>query len=264
MPLSIPPETPKHVVLLHGQPGAGSDWQLVVNLLPDTLRPLVLDRPGYHSSPHPAGDFDTNAAVVLSEMDAAGIDKAVLVGHSYGGGVAMALAAAAPDRVAGMVLVASVGPGCLNRWDTLLAAPIAGEFCSIWAWYLTPWFARARLARIERLRNRPLTDDEFVNWDVWARAHHSHGQIWRTFLTEQRALVNGLHALVARIAGIAAPTLILADEGDTLIPVATARALADLLPDARLQLLAQGGHHLPRREAEVVAAAIAGFALDLG
>jgi pimeloyl-ACP methyl ester carboxylesterase len=249
--------------LLHGQPGAGADWQLVISHLPATLRPMVLDRPGYRSSPHPAGDFAANAKVVLAEMDSAGITDAIVVGHSYGGGVAMALATSAPERVRALVLVSSIGPGCLNHWDTLLAAPIAGEFCSIWAWYLTPWFARARLARIARLRDRPLTDDEFVNWDVWAGATHEHGQMWRTFLTEQRALVRGLHDLVATIPAIAVPTLVMADRGDTLIPVETAYALSELLPHAELRIFGRGGHHLPRREAAAVAEAIATFALTL-
>lgn len=249
----------RHLVLLHGQPGAGSDWGAVARRLPAPLRPLLLDRPGYRSSPHPAGDFNANARVVLAEMDAAGIDEAVLVGHSYGGGVALAAAGQAPDRVSGLVLVASVGPGCLSGWDTLLAAPIAGPVCAVAAWWLTPWLARARLARIRRLRDRPLDPAEYVNWDIWAQASHEHGAMWRTFLTEQRALVHGLDDLVTGIQRVRAPALVLADPADSMVPVATARALRDLLPGARLQLIGNGGHHLPRRTPEAVADAITEF-----
>ena len=51
----------------------------------------------------------------------------MLVGHSYGGGVALAAASLAPGRVEAVVLLASVGPGCLTVWDRLLAAPGTGR-----------------------------------------------------------------------------------------------------------------------------------------
>jgi Predicted hydrolases or acyltransferases (alpha/beta hydrolase superfamily) len=83
---------------------------------------------------------------VLDDLDARGITRAVLVGHSYGGGVALAAAALAPRRVEAVILLASVGPGCVNGWDKLLAAPGTGQLCALVAWRLTPWIARARLA----------------------------------------------------------------------------------------------------------------------
>jgi pimeloyl-ACP methyl ester carboxylesterase len=64
-------------------------------------------------------------------MDARGIERAVIVGHSLGGGVALSVAALAPERIEALVLLASVGPGCLNGWDRLLAAPLTGEVCAL-------------------------------------------------------------------------------------------------------------------------------------
>src|SRR4029077_1641341 len=60
-----------------------------------------------------------------------------------------------PGRIAAVVLLASVGPGCLTGWDRLLAAPGSGQLCAQVAWQLTPWMARARLAGIARRRGRP-------------------------------------------------------------------------------------------------------------
>jgi len=251
------------VVLLHGQPGAGSDWDAVVRALPPRLRSLALDRPGYRTSPHPPGSFHDNAQWLLSELDHAEVQDAILVGHSYGGGIALTAATLAPERVRGLVLVSSVGPGCLDGWDTLLAAPIAGPVCAVAAWWLTPWFARRRLARIERIRNRPLETDEHVYWEVWGNARHQHGAMWRTFLTEQRALVRGLDQLNTRLDQIAAPTVVIADPADKMIPLATAYALHDRIPRARLVLVGEGGHHLPRRIPKIIAAEIALLAESL-
>jgi len=111
---------------------------------------------------------------------------------------------------------------------------------------------------------RPLTADEHVNWHIWGHAHHEHGPLWRSFLTEQRALVHELDGLTASLRSVTQPTLLIADPDDTLIPVGTTHQLAAALPDARVQLLSQTGHHLPRRGAPQIAAAITDFlaALD--
>ena len=190
------------LVLLHGQPGSPADWQQVAGRLPAQLHAVAADRPGYGSSQLPAGGFAANARAVLDDLDSRGITCAVLVGHSYGGGVALSAASLAPGRVAAVVLLASVGPGCLTGWDRLLAAPGAGQLCALLAWRLTPWMARARLARIARRRGRPLRPDEHVNWQVWGHAARGHRPLWRTFLTEQRALLRELGELEHAIASV--------------------------------------------------------------
>src|SRR5580693_5906174 len=247
------------LVLLHGQPGSPADWQLVAGRLPAPLHAVAADRPGYGSSRLPAGGFAVNARAVLDDLDSHGIARAVLVGHSYGGGVALSAASLAPGRVAAVVLLASVGPGCVTGWDRLLAAPGAGRLCALVAWRLTPWMARARLAGIARRRGRPLRPDEHVNWQIWGYAGDGHLPLWNTFLTEQRALLRELDELEDALASVRAPVLVLADPQDSVVPFETARRLARALPHARLQLVEGAGHHLPRRAPAVVADAIVAF-----
>jgi pimeloyl-ACP methyl ester carboxylesterase len=250
---------PHELVLLHGQPGSPADWLPLAGRLPAQLHTVAADRPGYGSSPLAAGGFAANARALLDDLDARGVRHAVLVGHSYGGGVALSAASLAPERVAAVVLLASIGPGCVNGWDRLLAAPGAGRLCALVAWRLTPWMARARLARIRRRRGRPLRPDEHVNWQVWGHAGPEYRPLWRTFLTEQRALLRELGELESAIPSVQAPVLLLADPEDTQVPIGTARRLVQTLPDARLQLVQGAGHHLPRRAPNVVADAIVTF-----
>ena len=250
---------PHELVLLHGQPGSPADWQQVAARLPAPLHAVAPDRPGYGSSRLPAGGFAANARAVLDDLDSRGIERAVLVGHSYGGGVALSAASMAPSRVEAVILLASVGPGCVNGWDRLLAAPGAGQLCALVAWRLTPWIARARLAWLGRRHGGALRPDEHVNWQVWGHAGGGRGVLWRTFLTEQRALLRELGELERAIGSVQAPVLLLADPQDTLVPIDTARRLARALPDARLQLVHGAGHHLPRRAADTVADAMAAF-----
>jgi len=171
----------------------------------------------------------------------------------------LAAARLAPERVAGLVLLASVGPGCLTGADWPLAARVSGEFCALMAWRLTPWLARAGLAAVARLRRRPLAADEFVNLQTWGYAHHDHGPLWRSFLTEQRALMRELDELSASLLEVTQPVLLMADARDSIIPVRATRRLAAALPDARVELLNGAGHHLPRRAAPRIADAIAAF-----
>jgi pimeloyl-ACP methyl ester carboxylesterase len=247
------------LVLLHGQPGLGAEWQQVVASLPAQVRALAPDRPGHGSSRQAGGGLAVNAATVLAELDACGIERAVLVGHSYGGGVAIDVAARAPDRVEALVLLASVGPDCLNGWDWLLSAPVAGLVCSLFAWKLTPWFARARLRGPIRRMGAERAARRYVNWYAWGYTQWDHGPLWRTFLTEQRALMREAGQIAGLAERISVPVLVMADPKDTLVPFRTATALAGLLPDARLRRIEGAGHHLPLRAPAEVASEIAGF-----
>lgn len=247
--------------------------------LPAHVRAVAPDRPGHGASPRAGGGFDVNASAVIEDLDARGIGRAVLVGHSYGGGVALTVAARAPDRVEALILLAAVGPDCLSGWDTLLAASFAGPVCAFCAWQLTPWFARARLRRLVRARGtmRQVGDhgaeprdvgqetlehlfmQRHVNWYVWGHARWDHGPLWRTFLTEQRALVREADQLAQLAAGVRAPTLILADPQDTMVPFRTATLLAQSIPGSQLHPIEGAGHHLPLRAPDTVAGEIAAF-----
>jgi pimeloyl-ACP methyl ester carboxylesterase len=223
------------LLLLHGQPGSAADWRRVQARLPAPLQAVAVDRPGYGSSARAAAGFAGNARAVVDVLDAGGISQAVLVGHSYGGGVALSAASLAPDRVEALVLLASVGPGCLNALDRLMAARGTGPLCAMIAVALTRWIPGG-----------------------------DHHPMWRTFLTEQRALVREVDQLTSVLPRIRVPVLLLADPRDIVVPVATARRLELALPEARLQLIRGSGHDLPRRAPGRVANAIAGFlaALD--
>jgi pimeloyl-ACP methyl ester carboxylesterase len=243
-------------VLLHGQPGDRSDWDRVVALLPPAIDPLALDRPGYGDNQRPAGTLADNARWLVERLDADGIDDAVLVGHSYGGGVAMAVAALAPERVRGLVLVAGVGPGCVTGWDELLAAPVVGPMLSIAAWTVGPWLAR-QLGNRRPSRAEPGSAPS--GWQALAGVRHRNGEVWRSFLTEQRELLRDLDSWTDRLAGSPMPALIMADPMDKVVPISTAHALHAQLPNSRLELVDQGGHHLPRRIPQVVAGKIGDF-----
>ncbi len=95
-------------MLLHGQPGASADWSAVRMAIGDRARLLVPNRPGWDGR-HPAGGVAVNGAAVLALLDRLELPRATVVGHSFGGGVAIQLAHDHPERVRYLVVVDSVG-----------------------------------------------------------------------------------------------------------------------------------------------------------
>jgi pimeloyl-ACP methyl ester carboxylesterase len=96
------------VVLVHGW-GFGNPSHLVPQFehLAAYRRVLKLDLPGHGRSdqPPPGFGFKDCAAVIVSQLDAAGVDRAIICGHSFGGRLAVEIAAAYPSRMAGIALL---------------------------------------------------------------------------------------------------------------------------------------------------------------
>ena len=101
------------VVLVHGYGGDKNSWLFVQEPLARTNVVHALDLPGHGDSTKDVGDgsLDTLANAVLGFLDALGIRKAHLVGHSLGGAVVTAAAAKAPGRIEKLTLVAPAGFG---------------------------------------------------------------------------------------------------------------------------------------------------------
>lgn len=102
-------ESGEPVILLHGYSDSWFSFSRVLPLLPDDYRVFALDLRGHGQSDQPASGYglDDLAADVVAFMDAKGIARATIVGHSMGGFVAQQVALAAPRRVSRLVIVSS-------------------------------------------------------------------------------------------------------------------------------------------------------------
>jgi pimeloyl-ACP methyl ester carboxylesterase len=267
------------VVLLHGQPGGRGDWAAVASRLEADYLVVAPDRPGYGQTGGRARGFRGNAAAVVSLLDRLGVDRATIVGYSWAGGAALALAAEVPHRVAGLVLVSSVAPGEPLGWlDRTLAVPsigigvtAAGLFVASRALALPP--VRRALAR----RHGPCRpdSDEATDGDCDAdgtgpdRGRGYRGpdpttvlpswrsaRVGQSFVTEQRSLIDELPLLATGLAGITAPTVVVQGDADRTVAPTAGRRLAEVIPGARLVALAGVGHLVIHQRPEAVAAAV--------
>jgi pimeloyl-ACP methyl ester carboxylesterase len=234
------------VLLLHGQPGSGGDWAGVSDQLRARgFEVLAPDRPGYGRSDLPPGGFEHNARVLAGLLD----EPAVVAGHSWGAGVALAMAQRHPDRVSSIVLIAPVTPADRpGRLDRALAARRVG-----------PLIARAGFhgagalltrARLRRRLERAMPGSDPQRWSEVPRA-------WRSFWVEQRALFDDLPSLGG---DLGVPATVVLGARDRVIDVRAARRYASET-GARLVELADAGHLLPMQRPVEVADAIAGAAV---
>jgi pimeloyl-ACP methyl ester carboxylesterase len=95
------------LVLLHGFGSRLETWRAVQDALAVDRRVIAFDHKGFGHSERSDGDYgpEKHARDVLAVLDALGVQRAVIAGHSYGGGVALRVALRAPGRVAGLGLV---------------------------------------------------------------------------------------------------------------------------------------------------------------
>ncbi|MGI8667647.1 MAG: alpha/beta fold hydrolase [Jatrophihabitans sp.] len=251
------------VVLLHGQPdSSASFWSLRRELgrrLPADVRVLAPDRPGYGANMLPPTDFAGNVDWLRGWLARVQAGPTVLVGHSWAGGVA-ALAAAEPvdNPLAGLVLLASIGPSCLLKIDPVLAAPVLGEAIAFTTLRLgRPIVSRRAAAVIIRGQARP--DRPFA---VASGLAMRYRPVWRSFLLEQRALMRELPDIDAALGRIAVPTQVISGRQDQVIPARTPLALRAAIPQATGHQIS-GGHDLQLRQPEQVAELVAGFVAPL-
>jgi pimeloyl-ACP methyl ester carboxylesterase len=246
------------IVLLHGQPGSSADWEPVAAVLEREFRVVVPDRPGYGDTGGTAHSISTNADAVAGLMDRLDIEKATVVGHSWGGAPALAFANRHPDRVEGLVLVSSVAPSApMSRSDRALALPVIGPIASLFGFrVLARLLGIGHLRRVVQQRVNGTSDEGLAALASSWRT----GDVWRSFVVEQRAMRDELPELDRLLGSIDTATAVIVGEADKIVPPSAGESLADAIPRARLVTLQGGGHLLPQEDPEAVAAVIADVA----
>jgi pimeloyl-ACP methyl ester carboxylesterase len=248
------------VVLIHGASGNLGDLRLGLgDRLARTRRVVLVDRPGHGWSDRPGGKADASparqAALIAQALDAIGLDRFVLVGHSLGGTVAATFARAYPERVAGLVLLAAVThpwKGALAWHYNVGATPVVGAA-----------FARAAALPIGEVLLEIGAREVFAPQAMPADYIERAGirlLLRPAELTANAQDVAALRAFVTAEAShyrdITMPTVVLTGDADTIVsPTLHSRAIAAMLPDARLVIL-PGIGHMPQHVAtdEVIAA----------
>jgi pimeloyl-ACP methyl ester carboxylesterase len=242
------------VLLIHGQPGSSLIWTHVLPLLRGYgLHTLAVDRPGYGQSGGEALDQFANAAALSRLLDEQQRSPAVIVGHSLGAGIALALAATAPRHVRALVLVApAAGPQSISLTDRVLAAPILGPSL---AWL---GFRAAGLAlHIAPLRQRILGKRVGLSVSDSQQVVHrlTYGATWRSFIIEQQHLVTDFRRLDLGLGQLDCPIVIVGGNRDRIATGRVITALSRRLPGSDI-ITTDAGHLIPIDAPDAVANAV--------
>jgi pimeloyl-ACP methyl ester carboxylesterase len=247
------------VVLLHGQPGTGASWDPLLPHLEDQFRVLAPDRIGYGRTGGEAQGLAGNAELVARFMEERQTGPATVVGHSWAAGAAVLLAVRHPSLVSDLVLVGGAcTPDSVNGLDRWLVAPGVGYALTVaglvgiggvlplvrhFVRYAPPT-TRDRLASI--------LPGDGVAGEYWGPL----GRSTRSFMVEQKALLEELPAVVTALGRVAVPTSVVAGEWDIVVPPKAAVTLTRAIPNAGLTLLPRAGHFVARDAPEGLARVI--------
>jgi len=228
------------LILLHGFGGSTLMWDAVAPRLAAERRVLAIDLNGFGFTERPASPaaytIAGQAALVLAVADRLGIARFDVGGHSYGGGIALYLAAHYPQRVRTLVLVDNTLPayGVLRRQRLFANRTLVRIFVHSVA--LSDRRVRSGL-------EAAYADDRRVTPEL-VRAYADRLRV--------EGAVNAFYGLVAPngqapdsvdLAKIAQPALVVWGSRDTLIPEEEGRRHAAEMPDARFLSLAGCGHN---------------------
>ena len=256
------------VVLIHGNAVSGDDWNTsgVAELLLRSHRVIIFDRPGFGYSERPRGHLWTaaqQAELLHKALRQLGVERPVVVGHSWGTIVALALAERQQADVAGLVLLSGYSFWTL-RPDALLVAagalPILGDLLRytispLLGWLQMPllkWamFSPARVPARFQAEYSPAM--ALRPWQI--RATSMDGAL----------MIPGAAALRGGYKELTLPVIIIAGDGDKVVFKRRSERLRDSIPGSLLQIINGAGHMVHHLAARQVAEAVESVAEKAG
>ena len=238
-----------YLILLHGFGSSTYTWEKVIPRLSEIGTVIAYDRPAFGLTSRPMqwqgeNPYGMQAQVDLlfSMMDQMGIQKAVLIGNSAGGGVAALAALQQPNRVQALVLVdPAIGTGGIS--SPLLRMVINTPQMD----HLGPLISRQLESRGDELIRTAwhdpskITPEDYAAYHLPLRAENWDRALWN--LTKA-PVVNSLRD---QVSSLSVPVLILTGDDDRIVPTAQTVNLAAEMPEAKLVILKACGH-VPQEE----------------
>ena len=225
------------VLLIHGSgPGvsAWANWRLVLPALAEQRRVIAPDMVGFGYTDRPQGiEYGMPVWVqqALDLMDALGVERADLVGNSFGAGLALALAIRAPQRVRRLVLMGAMG----------VSFPITPGLEAVWGY--EPSFESMKKLLDVFAYSRELVNDELAKMRYEASIRPGfHESFSSMFPAPRQRSVEGMASPEDKIRALPHETLIVHGREDKVIPQSNAIKLLELMQNAQLHIYGHCGH----------------------
>jgi pimeloyl-ACP methyl ester carboxylesterase len=251
------------VVLIHGMVNSSRHWQGVAERLAGSYRVVAPDLIGHGDAATPRGDYSlgAHAASIRDLLTTIGVERATIVGHSLGGGVAMQFFYQFPQRTERLVLVSSGGLGCdVSPLLRGAALPIASPLLRFAA---QPRLVEAVAGAAGWMRDRGNAKGVYLEAVARALRPLQDPGARRAFLQTLRAVidVHGQHVsardrlyLLGEMA-----TLIVWGERDRTIPLRHGREAEEAIPRCRFETLPRAAHFPHLEDPDGLAAVLGDF-----
>lgn len=248
------------VVLIHGLPGTAEDFDYVTARLKGR-RTIAIDRPGFGFSTTGYVPFARQIAVIAALIHKLHLGRPIIVGHSYGGTIALGFAERHPGALTGLVLVDAAATctrsSAFARDEAHLVPvfglPVIEQIANATFWQLVRTVAAEQVDALAfdphpvqpaQLHRALALNMKQANLEAWAG---------------EMLAANGVVSSVnRRLRAIRSPAVVIQGEQDRLVEPACGRRLAATLPHARLVMVG-GGHMAPYTHPGTVAAAVESF-----
>ncbi len=234
------------IVLIHGMLNSSSHWRAVALDLASDFTVIAPDLIGHGDSAAPRGDYSlgAHAASIRDLLAAIGVERATIVGHSLGGGVAMQFFYQFPQRVERLVLVSSGGLG--HDVGPLLRTATLPGMAAVLSLTIHPRLLDALWRAGGRLRQRQARVGVYVQAFARALRPLQTAGAREAFLQTLRAVID-LHG--QRVSATdrlylleSIPTMIVWGERDRTIPLEHGRSAHEAIPQSRFRTLPAAAH----------------------
>lgn len=255
------------LVLLHGNGVMANDFEHsgLLDRAAEHYRVIVFDRPGFGYSERPRSKVWTPQAQArllhhaLRELD---VESAIVLGHSWGTMVALAMALEAPDFVRGLVLLSGYYYPSL-RADVLTAAPAIPLVGDLMRYTVSPIVARMLWRPIAKRAFAPQqVDARFRELPVWMMLRPKQ---LRASAAETAMMIPSATSLAKRYPELKVPVIVMSGTKDLIVDFGhNSERLSERIPDSELQLQPGVGHMTHYAHPDQVMAAIDSIAARVG
>jgi pimeloyl-ACP methyl ester carboxylesterase len=234
------------IVLIHGMLNSSSHWRSVALNLADRYTVIAPDLIGHGDSAAPRGDYSlgAHAASIRDLLAAIGVDRATIVGHSLGGGVAMQFFYQFPQRVERLVLISSGGLG-KDVKPALRSAALPGV-SALLSLTIRPSLLGALAGAGRRLRDREVRAGVYLQAVARALRPLENAGAREAFLHTLRSVIDIHGQRVSATDRLylleALPTMIVWGERDRTIPLIHGRAAHEAIPRSSFRTLERAAH----------------------
>jgi pimeloyl-ACP methyl ester carboxylesterase len=251
------------VVLVHGMLNSSSHWQEVALDLAAEHTVIAPDLIGHGDSAAPRGDYSlgAHAASIRDVLSALGIERATIVGHSLGGGVAMQFFYQFPARVQRLVLVSSGGLG--HEVSPMLRTAALPGMSAALSLATHPRLLGAIWGVGARMRGAGVRQGAYVQAVARALRPLERPQAREAFLQTLRAVIDVRGQRVSATDRLylleSMPTMIVWGERDNTIPIEHGRSAHEAIPGSRFRTLPRAAHFPHLEEPQALAAVLREF-----